>query len=263
MWKKLSQLAGAIAFLLTVLGVSAANLFVDAYKAHLALGVFVLTCMAVAIYSIWAIHTWQKATYPKGYIPVATFVRYTTTDGKQIVYETFRQIQVKHAFLTKIDHRYSWTGTKPPVIVSTLQTVGAVSKDTATGWDVVPVVFAHPRYYNDTEIVHLRSTLDDSDEKSSTLCSLLIEHPTKLAQFRIELLHCGKPVHAGMTAYIERRLKTSTSTASGFDVIDTVKFNVTSRSFEYLLANPEPGYYYQIRWDRPANGRGSAAKQRR
>lgn len=253
MWKKLSGFASFIVALLGVIGVSAANLFEDAYKSHIALLIFALTCVVVLLYAVWTLRQWQKTQYPKGYVPVATFLRYTTTDGKQIVYETFRQIQVKHAFLSRIENRYSWTGSKPPVVTSSLQKISAARKDAVTGWDVVDVIFAYPRFYNDTEIVHIRSTLDDSDEKSQTFCSLIMEYPSKLAQFRIELLHCGKAAHAGMTAFIERRL--ATSTTGVFEQVDTVKFNITSRSFEYLLANPDPGFTYRIRWDRPSNGR--------
>lgn len=251
--QRISKFSAFIVALLSVLGVSAANLFTEAYRSHIALGVFVITCSVVAGYAIWTMRGWQKTHYPKGYLPVATFVRYTTTDGKQIVHETFRQIQIKHAFLSKIVHRYTWSGTKPPSITSSLQQLGPPKRDLVTHYDVVDVRFPNPRYYNDTEIVHLRSTMDDSDEKSQTYCALLIEYPTKIVQFRVELLHCGRPHHAGMTAHIERRLQTAPS--ASFEEVDTVKFNITSRSFEYLLANPDPGYHYQIRWDRPPSGK--------
>ena len=192
MFKRISSFFVWLASCLGILGVSATNLFADAYKAHIALGIFAATCILISGYAIWAIRCWQKKHYPKGYVPIATFVRYTTTDGKQIIYEVFRQIQVKHAFLTEIEHRYGWTGTKQPTITSTLQTIGPTAKDAATGWDVVPVKFQSARYFNDTEIVHLRSTLDDSDEKSEPFCNIRIDHPTRLLQFRIELLHCSK-----------------------------------------------------------------------
>lgn len=252
--KRLSDFGAFIVATLSVLGVSAANLFAESYKAHVALSVFAFTCLVVAGYAIYTMRNWQKTQYPKGYLPVATFVRYTTTDGKQIVHETFRQIQIKHAFLTKIDHRYSWTGSKPVAITSSLQQLGIAKRDPITKNDVVDVHFLHPRYYNDTEIIHLRSTMDDSDERSQTYCSLLLEYPIKIVQFRVELLHCGRPNHAGMTAYIERRLQTAPT--SNFEPLDTVQFNLTSRAFEHLLANPEPGYHYRIRWDRPTNGKG-------
>ncbi len=256
MFTRLSSLFAWMASVLGVLGISAAHLFADSYKSHIALGIFATTCAIMSGYVIWSVRSLQLKHYPKGYIPVATFVRYTTTDGKQIVYEAFRQIQVKHAFLTEIEHRYSWSGTKRPTITSTLQTIGPTAKDEKTGWDVVPVKFRHPRYYNDTEIVHLRSTLDDSDEKSETYCNIRIDHPTRMLQFRIELLHCSKPNHGNMIAHIERRLETLSAASEPWEPIDKIQFNVTSRSFEHLIADPNPGYQYRIRWDRPiVNGR--------
>jgi hypothetical protein len=247
--KSLAKFSAFIVALLSVLGISAANLFAEAYKAHVALAVFVVTCLVVAGYAVWTMREWQNKKYPKGYLPVATFVRYSTTDGKQITHETFRQIQIKHAFLTKIAHRYNWTGSKPAIITSSLQQLGSPQKDPLTQYDVLDVKFLHPRYYNDTEIVHLRSTMDDSDEKSQTYCRLLIEYPTKLLQFRVELLHCIRPICAGMTAHIERRLQTAPS--APFELLESVKFNLISRSFEHLIANPESGFHYQIRWERP------------
>lgn len=245
MWKKISNLSA----LFTILGVSAGTLLNDQYKVHVALAVFVATCLSVGAYAIWRINIWQRMQFPKGYMPVATFVRYTTTDGKNVIYETFRQIQIKHAFLTKIDHRYFWTGSKPPKISSLLQKIGPTTKDKETEYDVVEVKFPSPRFFNETEIVHLRSTMDDSDEKSDTHASLLVEQPSRLIQFRIELLHCTHPIHSGMVAKVERRLKKANS--SQFESITDVNFDVPSRSFEYAIVGPEPGFVYRIRWDRP------------
>lgn len=253
MWQKIGNYS-AIAGLS---GVSLFGFIDDAPKAHIALIAFVLTCAIIAAQAVSAIRKWQRTHYPKGYVPVATFLRYSTIDGKQVVHETFRQIQIKHAFLTKIDHRYFWTGSKPPTITSSLQKLGNTTKDPSTEYNVVEVAFPHARYFNDTEIVHLRSKMDDSDERSETFASLLIEYPTKLINFRVELLHCGKPSHASMVAYIERRLKGAMS--APYEQLATVTFDITSRCFEYLLPNPEPGFNYRIRWDRPrvqAPGRG-------
>lgn len=245
MWQKISNIAS----ILGILGVSANSYWGNKYEVHIALGFVVVTCLVVGAFAVRALLKWQSATFPRGYIPIATFVRYSTTDGKQVTHETFRQIQVKHAFLTKIPHRYRWSGTKPPKLSSSLQQIGTPGSDAASGFDVVEVRFQHPRYYNDTEIVHIRSVMDDTDEQSETQCSLLIENPIKVVQFRIELLHCQKPSFSGMKAHVERRLQTVRS--GQFEPIESVPFDINTRSFEYLLASPEPGFEYRIRWDRP------------
>jgi len=258
MWQKISNFGA----LLGILGISGSSLWGDAYKSHVALAAWVITCGILLVYGVFTLRRFQTAKYPTGYIPVATFVRYSTTDGKHLVHETFRQIQIKHAYLSKVAHKYMWTGTKPPTITSSLQRLGTtVWKDVETNYDAIDVHFQHTRYFNDTEILHLRSTVDDSDEQSETFCSLFIDHPIKVAHFRVELLHCGKPAHSAMCAHIERRGRNDMT--SSYEPIERVQFDITSRSFEYLLPNPEPGYYYRIRWDRPQPQRVQQPKKKR
>lgn len=246
MWTIISNI-GAI---LGIVGVSAANIYAESFKAHVALTIFTVAVLAVAAQLIWSLRKWQNKNYPNGYIPVATFVRYTTTDGKHVVHENFRQIQIKHGYLTKILHRQYWTGTKEPVLSSSLQRIGTKSKDPVTAFDIIEIHFARPRYYNDTEIVHTRCSIDDSDERSSTHVEIYIQAPINLVHFRVELLHCQKPAHAGMIAWFERRPHGATS--SPYEPLSEVRFDATSRSFEKLVAQPDPGYNYRLRWDRPA-----------
>lgn len=133
---------------------------------------------------------------------------------------------------------------------SLLQTLGEETVDPATGFNVRPVRFDKPKFYNETEVVHLRSVCDDSDQTSQTYVCLLIDLPTTLVQFRVELLHCSKASHGGMKAWIERKLHTKTGDT--YEPLGEVSFDVTSRSFSYLLKHPEAGYTYRLRWDRPA-----------
>lgn len=245
MWK----IIGNFAAVLGLVGVSFNSLFGKAYESHIALAALIATCFFGLVYVYLRVRRWENSIYPKGYKPIATFVRYSTTDGKNIIHETFRQIQVKRTYLSEIEHRYKWTGSKKPIITSHLQALGAESLDESTGFNIRKVIFERPKFCNDTEVVHLRSSLDDSDEKSDTHVSLLVDLPTTIVQFRIELLHCAKPAHASMNAIVER--KRGTVMRSEYERIAEVRFDMTSRSFEYLLKYPEPGYEYRIRWDRP------------
>lgn len=197
MWQIISNFGAGLG----ILGVSANSLTGSAYESHVALGAVTITCLVVLAYVYWRVREWQKTVYPKGYRPISTFVRFSTTDGKSIVHETFRHIQIKHTFLAKIDHRYRWTGTKPPVVSSHLQSIGNENFDAATGFNVRGLHFERPRFYNETEVVHLRSVCDDSDEKSQTFVALLVDLPTTLVHFRVELLHCAKVAHGGMVAW--------------------------------------------------------------
>lgn len=246
MWQYISNIGGVLG----ILGLSVNSVLGSAYEAHVAFAAIAVTCLILLWYVAWRVRKWQQTIYPKGYRATSTFVRYSTTDGKSIVHETFRHIQIKHTYLSEIEHRYRWSGTKPPVITSHLQSIGSEKLDEATGFNVRCVKFERPKFYNDTEVVHLRSVLDDSDEKSQTYVSLLIDLPTTVIQFRVELLHCVKVSHAGMKARIGRRRQTDRG--DEFEPIGEVDFDVNSRAFDYLLKHPDPGYEYRMRWDRPA-----------
>ena len=245
MWQKVSNFGA----LLGILGVSINSVMGSAYEAHVAFGAIAITCIVVLGYVAWRVRVWQQTIYPKGYRPISTFVRYMTTDGKSITHETFRHIQIKHTYLAKIEHRYNWSGTKAPVVSSDLQSLGAEAVDAATGFNVRCVHFERPRFYNETEVVHLRSECDDSDQMSSPFVSMLIDTPVTIIHFRVELLHCGKANHGGMKATIERKLQTKPGDV--FDRLGEVAFDVNSRSFSHLLKHPEAGYVYRMRWERP------------
>lgn len=246
MWK----IFGNIGAIFGVAGVSLTYFIDKAYESHLAVAIILIACLLMLWYVYRAVKDWQRQVYARGYRPISTFVRYSTTDGKSITHETFRLIQVKHTFLVGIDHRYSWSGTKPAKISSQLQSVGDERFDAPTGFHVRSIRFEKPRFYNETEVVHIRSECDDSDEQSSTHVSLLIDLPVTLVQFRVELLHCTKSTHGGMKACVERRLQTSSH--QNYEKICDVTFDINTRSFEYLLKHPEAGYAYRMRWDRPA-----------
>lgn len=244
------QIIGNVAAVLGLIGVSINSIAGKAYESHIAVAAIGVTCITCLFYLFVRVRRWEGNVYPKGYKSIATFVRYSTTDGKTIIHETFRQIQIKHSYLTEIEHKYKWTGSKEPVISSHLQTLGPVSMDVATGSSVRKVKFERARFCNDTEVVHLRSTLDDADEKSETFVSLRLSMPITIVQFRVELLHCSKPQHANMVAVVER--KSCTVIRDDYERVATVPFDLTSRSFEYLLKHPEANFDYRLRWDRPA-----------
>lgn len=246
MWKTLSVIFAVFGFL----GVSLNSLSKNAFEAHIALAAFAVMCVSLGCYGFFAIRKWQKRIYSKGFRPIATFVRYSTTDGKVFTHETFRQIQIKLAYLSEIEHKYLWSGSSPPKVTSLMQTIGSPYLDAESGFQVRKVKFAQTRFFNETEVIHLKSSMDDSDGRSQPYVSLVVELPITLVQFRVELLHCMKPAHAGMTAFLERKLKTLTR--SEYELLRDVKFDLTSRAFECVLPNPEPGYEYRLRWDKPA-----------
>lgn len=50
-------------------------------------------------------------------------------------------------------------------------------------------------------------------------------------------------------AIIERRIKTS-NIPQQYELIGSVPFDCVHKQYTYRLINPEPGYYYRLKWDR-------------
>jgi hypothetical protein len=114
MWK----LAGNLASLAGILGVSASDLIGEQWKPWVALVAFI-SCMAyITLRAHKVFNRFSKQHYPSGYLPISSFNRYTTLDGKRIQYEVHRHIQVKTAYMKSFEHRFQWTGTKDPVVSS-------------------------------------------------------------------------------------------------------------------------------------------------
>jgi len=122
------------------------------------------------------------------------------------------------------------------------------------------MVFPSTRIYNDVEVVHIRMQIDDSDEISETFLSQRVESPIRLISFRVELLHASTKYN-GEVAKLTRSLIENGSSALVEDV-DIVPFNVATKSFLYMVTNPEPGYSYKLSWPRPQlNGARNGIKR--
>ncbi|MDP2805003.1 MAG: hypothetical protein Q8O24_03590 [Gallionellaceae bacterium] len=236
--------------LTSVTGVSLATFASDPLKANIALGAFLL----FLIFLGWrAQRTFDQVlgkTYPRGYETLSTFVRYSTSDGNNIQYETFRHIQNKVLVRDHMEHQFLWTGSKPPKITSCLQTIGDSQPVVGTAKSKVRVNFKKPILFNEVEVVHLRMEIDDSDHTSETYVGLLVREPTKAITFKVELLHV-KQKYNGAYAKVLRNDIDKNNGNPPLE-IDSVKFDIVSKSFEYILANPTPGYRYSLEWERKA-----------
>lgn len=168
MWNKIAN-ASAIA---TLFGVGVTSFTDNATKSHIAFGLFAFALAFVTWRLIAALKAWQNRTYPKGYLPIATFIRYRTSDRLNYLYETFRHVQIKTAYKNTFDHGFFWTGTRKPIIKSSLQEVGSLTEGDPAEPKTVSLKFKEHRFYNDTEIVHVEMQLDDSDQASKPfLCA--------------------------------------------------------------------------------------------
>ncbi|MFT8276608.1 hypothetical protein ACMSSJ_13855 [Kerstersia gyiorum] len=243
---------GKVAVLATLLGVSATSFVDHSTKAWLAFFVVLATCA----YICWRVYLWTKKSltsrYPNGYATLASFVRYTTGDGDNYVYELFRHIQIKLPVLRYFDHNFTWSGSCDPKIESELQETGDVkprqNADGSAG-STVRLKFNEARLYNDSEIVHLKMNIDDSDQASSPHLAQSVMLPIRLLNFRVELLH-APPAYVRCVAKLSRR--PIAQAKAEYEHLRDIRFDPVTKSYSHQETNPEPGYEYKLSWDRPS-----------
>lgn len=238
--------AGSV--LASVTGISLFTFASDPLKANIALGAFLLFVVFLGWRAQRTFNQVLGKTYLNGYETLSTFVRYSTSDGNNIQYEIFRHLQNKVLVRDHIEHKFQWTGTKPPRITSCLQDISEIQPVDGTAQSKVKVNFKKPILFNEVEVVHLRMELDDSDHSSNTYVGLLVHEPTKAITFKVELLH-SKTKYNGAYAKV---LKNDIDKNKGNPPteIASVKFDPVSKSFEYILPNPAPGHRYSLEWER-------------
>jgi hypothetical protein len=248
---------GNIASLAGIAGVSGTDLVGAQWKPWVALVAFI-SCMA---YIAWrarkAFDTFSKQHYPRGYLPLSAFARYTTSDGCRITYELFRHIQIKKAYERVFRHHFFWSGSKDPVIRSDLQTVSSIRPIEGESMKEVVLTFPRIRMFNDVEVLHMRMELDDTDGKSSPYLAMNVEQPVRLLNFRVELLHANKTQH-GKIATITRR--PINKPAGKVEELGTVSFNTMTKSYSHQIADPEPGWNYRIEWVKPNGAKRNGVK---
>lgn len=132
-------------------------------------------------------------------------------DGRNIVYEVFRNIQVKRPFIKQIDHQFAWTGTKPPTVTSDLQAIRLVG--TEAGASRLRFILPHVRVFNE---IHATP-----------------RYPRKQAVLTKTKLDENGPLIA--------------------ETIAKIKFEGITKSCEYNLTDPTPGYRYRLKWTRPTH----------
>lgn len=238
---------GNIGSVITILGVGIFSAFSDPTKAWISVGVLVCLAIFGGIQIYRASSAVLKRRYPKGYLPISSSARYTTSDGLKATYEVVRHIHVKKPVMTCFEHRFFWSGSRPPRIESDIQTCGEIRDVADDRRKMVRLAFPQARIYNDVEIIHIKMALDNSDKAALPFLSLKVEEPIRLVNFRVELLHRVHEHHLGLNATISKTSIDNQKHAVSQE-IDTVAFDGVTRSFEYKILNPEPGYVYKIEW---------------
>lgn len=247
--KKVLELISKLSLIAGLLGVSATMFLNDEVKAWIALVTFIIFLIFTAsrIYLISARHLEQR--YPKGYLPLSAFARYVTSDGDNVTYELFRHIQVKKPVMSFFNHQYLWSGTQEPRCESDLQEVESHTPVPGKTTKNLKLKFRNPRIYSDVEVIHLRMKINDSDHRSGTFLLHTVESPIRVLCFRVELLHANSNYNGRMATVTRKCIESGHAAIS--ETIETIPFDASTKSFFYQISDPEPGYYYQLSWERP------------
>lgn len=213
-----------------------------------ALTSFIIFLFALSFKLLSLINSYLEQIYPVGYHSNFAFIKYTTIDGKHIVYESYKALQCKMPIMLEYNHGFKWSGNKPPVIKSSLQTLGTIIPATNnTDYDRIPFCFTNPLLYNQSAVLHINMELDDSDGKSSPYLESRVASPVEVICYRVELFHKDKKYKSDAKIY--KRLINAVITPKD-ELITSVPFNQLTKSFEYFLLKPQMGYYYRMEWEK-------------
>jgi len=219
----------------------------DKIAAVIALSVFCLLLLAIAVFIL--IFVWQhlKRTHHE-YITHAAYVKYETEiDGKNINFETYRQIQCKQLIMHELKYAFKWSGTKIPIITSKLQkTDGKIFSTDAYSYDHVNLNLKQALVYNEDATIHFHATMDDVDNASMPFVEFKVETPTQIVHFRVILKH--KADNYSEAAVLKRRKINTQTGSANYEVLQTVPF--VQKVYEHHLLEPEVGYFYRIEWDK-------------
>ena len=248
--KRIFEFLGYLAVIATLLGVSATSLMVDTTKSWVAACLVAATVLFICIQIFRITKRQLEMQHPTGFLALSAFVRYASTDGKNITYEVFRHIQIKRPCLSYFEHKFMWTGSNSPICESDIQEIGSIDSIKGESTKSVKLKFKRAKLYNDVEVIHLKMKIDDSDQKSETFIQQSVLSPVSVICFRVELLYTGTN-YIGKSATLTRR-ETAKGHRASDEVLGQYPFDASAKSFHCNINEPEPGYTYRLTWERPS-----------
>lgn len=209
----------------------------------------IIVFLVALLLSIWyAIHKIIHKEFDKDYIKLSFFTKYEYIDQTHIIYDGYRLIQSKRAYLSNIKWAFKWTGTKQPAISSTLQNCdGKIIENTSNDYDHVILKFKKALSYNESAVVHFHAKMDDVDNTAQPHLDVKVEEPISVIDFRVILAY--KDSNFSEKARFMRK-PINSGVPTDYHVLETVTFNSYSKSYEYVLTNPEVGYFYRLEWEK-------------
>lgn len=205
-----------------------------------------LVLILCGFYSI--LNKFLKHSYPDQYHRISTFVVFRCDDGINSEFESYRLIQCKIPVLTCIEYRYKWSGSTPPSLTSNNQIIEQHQPNSRKDeWDRATIKFKRPLMYNESTVVHVKTTNHDNDKTAKPWLECMISYPVEIIQFRVML---GYKKNSFNKKAIFERKKIDSDIDAGYDFIGNVDFDTKYKQYIYMCPNPEPGYKYRLRWEK-------------
>lgn len=218
----------------------------DKDKAIIVLIAIIIFLIALLL-SVWyAISKIVHIEHEKDYLKLSFFTKYECLDKTHVAYDGYRLIQSKRAFLPDIKWSFKWTGSRPPIISSSLQNCnGQIIASPSNDYDHAILKFKKALYYNESAVVHFHADMDDVDGTAQPHLDVRVDEPISVVEFRVILAYKA-PDFAEQARFMRKPINSRVPT--DYQILGTVNFNTHSKSFEYVLTNPEVGYFYRLEW---------------
>ena len=213
----------------------------------LALGFFCFFLLGL-LFAVWvAVFGMIKKENRDEYKKITSFTSYETSDGVHGVYEVFKVIQSKRAFLQQIDHHFKWSGSKMPVISSELQEIKHLTVFGTNQYDKAALLLRRPLKFNETATIHFKAVTDDLDNKAQPYLDYKVNTDINVIHFRVTLKN--KDGHFSKSAKLLKKPIDSVTPAD-YEQYGSVPFDQQSKSYQYCLSDPEIGFYYRLEWEK-------------
>lgn len=234
--------------LCSVLGISLSSIFNSKVLSLIALGIFILTLLFLFYSFNRTLNQYLSNRYPSGYHLNTNIIKYSSKDGKIVIYEIFKYLQSKKLVLSNHEHGYKWSGTKKPSLSSEFQEIIEQTFDpTSKKYDRVLLKFKTPLLFNDTGLVHLLFEMDDSDQKSETHVMIKVKDIMELIYVTIEFKY--KPDNYSQDAKLYFRPFHS-DRPEDFTLVESIPFDTKTKTYHKKLFKPNVEHYYKIVWER-------------
>ncbi len=257
LWKNLLTIIGLIGSIASIVGIVIA-LLSDKNKAIIALVCVVVALLVVVACIVNRLNQYIKQEHSyldqfieqehsEDFLKLSFFTTFKQIDDTHSEYDGYRLIQSKRPILKEVPWGFKWTGSKLPKISSTLQDCNGQINPSTNDYDNVVLKFRKPLNYNETAVLHFHAEMDDIDGTAQPHLDVKIESPLSIVHYRVVL--CNKEQGTRSKAKF-MRMPIHCSTPSSYKTLDTISFDPITHSYEYVLTDPEVGYYYRLEWEK-------------